>query len=74
MTAIPDSTVVHTGTNTTVTFALIAVARCPHGHEVAYTVPDYDDLDYFTTKAADWADEHASNCPGAKAATIPRAA
>jgi hypothetical protein len=67
---VPDSSIVHTGTHTTVAVALVAVARCPHGHEVVYAIPDYDDLDYITTKAADWADEHASNCPGAKAATL----
>jgi len=61
---IPGDTAEYDGTNTTVTVALLAVAQCPHGHNIAYTVPDAEDLDYYSDKAAKWAQEHADNCPG----------
>lgn len=56
------------GANTVVTVALLAVAQCVHGHNVAYTMPDVEDFPYFSDKAARWAQEHADDCPGAPAA------
>lgn len=70
---IPDINAECDGTNTTVTVALLAVAQCPHGHNIAYCVPDYEDLDYFTSKAAKWAQEHADECTGVKPAAIKAA-
>jgi hypothetical protein len=61
---IPASTTDHEGTNTTVTLALLVAAQCPHGHNIAYTVPDVEDLTYYSNKAARWAQEHADQCDG----------
>lgn len=71
---IPDTTAVYDGTNTDVTVALLAVAQCPHGHNIAYTVPDVEDLPYFNNKAAMWAQEHANSCTGATTTPILKAA
>ena len=67
---IPDATAVCYATNTDVTVALLAVAQCPHGHNIAYTVPDIEDLDYFQQKATRWATEHANTCTGAQKAVL----
>jgi hypothetical protein len=67
---IPDTTATYDGTNTDVTVALLAVAQCPHGHNVAYTVPDVEDLPYFNNKAAQWAQEHSDTCTGAQEAAL----
>ncbi|MFG1668788.1 hypothetical protein [Streptomyces sp. NRRL F-5140] len=66
---IPATTAVHDGDNTAVEVALLAVAQCPHGHNTAFTVPDYEDLDYFQQKATAWARAHASTCPGPASST-----
>ncbi|WP_369167798.1 hypothetical protein AB5J49_07990 [Streptomyces sp. R28] len=63
---IPDSTAAYDGTNTAVTVALLAAARCPHGHNVIYTVPDVEDLDHYQQKATTWAIHHANECTGAE--------
>lgn len=61
---IPDN-ILSRGTNATVNIGLVAAAHCPHGHGVAYNVPDLDQLDHYTLLAAEWAHQHANTCPGA---------
>lgn len=62
---IPDTTATYDGTKADVTVALLAVAQCAHGHNIAYVVPDAEDLPYYNTKAAQWAQKHANECSGA---------
>ncbi|MEU8749748.1 hypothetical protein [Streptomyces chartreusis] len=66
---IPATTAVHDGNGTAVEIALLTVAQCPYGHNIAFTVPDYEDLDYFQQKATAWAGAHASTCPGPTSST-----
>ncbi|MFD7705659.1 hypothetical protein [Streptomyces sp. NPDC059786] len=70
---IPDARAAYKGTATTVTVALLAVAQCPNGHNIIYTVPDVEDLGHYTGKTATWADEHADKCPGPSAAVTAEA-
>ncbi|MFJ9749577.1 hypothetical protein [Streptomyces chartreusis] len=67
---IPATTAVYDGDTIAVEVALLAVAECPHGHNIAFTVPDYEDLDYFQHKSTTWALAHANDCPGPTSATV----
>lgn len=71
---IPATTATYDGTNTDVEVALLAVAQCPHGHNIAYVVPEVEDLAHYQQKATTWAIEHANECTGAKTATNLKAA
>lgn len=66
---IPAEYAVYDGINTDVTVALLAVAQCPHGHNIAYNVPDVEDLAYYQAKATTWAINHSNDCPGPNAPT-----
>lgn len=70
---IPDVCADYDGATTTVTVAMLAVAQCPHGHNIVYTIPDVEDADYYNGKAAGWAVEHARDCPGPRAAVTAAA-
>jgi len=72
-TLIPDTNAAYDGTNTEVTVALLAAAECPHGHNIAYVIPDLEDADYYQQKATAWAIGHANECTGAKKATLKAA-
>ncbi|MFE5890491.1 hypothetical protein ACFQ6E_16345 [Streptomyces sp. NPDC056462] len=65
----PATTAQYDGDTTAVEVALLAVAQCPHGHNIAFTVPDYEDLDYYQQKCTTWALAHADDCPGPTSAT-----
>jgi hypothetical protein len=70
---IPDTNAAYDGSATAVTVALLAAAECPHGHNIAYNVPDIEDLDHYQQKATQWAIDHANTCTGAQRAHLKAA-